>query len=95
VDEGLVRSIGVSNFSLPQVEMLLEGGRIKPCVNQVEAHPLLAQRKLVGVSWRKGVVTVGYAPLGSHKTKEVLEHPVVKKIAEETGKTPAQVKGGG
>lgn len=91
VDEGLVRSIGVSNCSLPQVEQLLECGRIKPSVNQVELHPLLAQRKLVGVSWRKGVVSVGYAPWGGQTTKEVLEHPLVKQIAEETGKTPAQV----
>ena len=95
VDEGLVRSIGVSNCSLPQVEQLLESGRIKPSVNQVELHPLLAQRKLVGVSWRKGVVSVGYGPLGGQKSKEVLEHPLVKQIAEETGKTSAQVRGVG
>jgi hypothetical protein len=59
---------------------------------QVELHPLLAQRKLVGVSWRKGVVTVAYAPLGSHKAREALDHPVVARIAAEVGKTPGQVR---
>lgn len=53
VDEGLVRHIGISNFSVKQVEELLEYARIKPVANQVELHPFLAQRKLVGVCARK------------------------------------------
>ena len=53
VDDGLVRHIGVSNFSVKQVEELLEHARIKPVANQIELHPFLAQRKLVGVCARK------------------------------------------
>ena len=53
VDEGLVRSLGVANFSLAQLEALLATARIRPVVLQVELHPLLAQRKLVGVCMRK------------------------------------------
>lgn len=53
VDDGLVRHLGVSNFSLKQVEELLEHARIKPVANQIELHPFLAQRKLVGVCARK------------------------------------------
>ena len=53
VDEGLVRSLGVANFSLAQLEALLAAARIRPVVLQVELHPLLAQRKLVGVCMRK------------------------------------------
>lgn len=53
VDDGLVRHLGVSNFSVKQVEKLLETARIKPVANQVELHPFLAQRKLVGVCARK------------------------------------------
>ncbi|KAK9807579.1 hypothetical protein WJX72_003232 [[Myrmecia] bisecta] len=90
VDEGLVRHIGVSNFSLAQVEALVAGARIKPVVNQVELHPLLAQRKLVGGCLRKGVKCVAYSPLG-HSAPVLLTHPEVVAIAEETGKTPAQV----
>lgn len=90
VDEGLVRHIGVSNFSLSQVEEVLNFARIAPVLNQIELHPLLAQRKLVGVCARKGVRCVGYSPLGHSKT-DLLEHPEVVRIASEVGKSPAQV----
>ena len=53
VDDGLVKHIGVSNFSVKQVEELLEHARIKPVANQIELHPFLAQRKMVGVCARK------------------------------------------
>lgn len=53
VDDGLVKHLGVSNFSLTQVEGLLQHARIKPVANQIELHPFLAQRKLVGVCARK------------------------------------------
>lgn len=53
VKEGKAKHIGVSNFSLAQVEKLLETASIKPVVNQIELHPLLAQRKLVGTCLRK------------------------------------------
>lgn len=53
VDAGLVKAIGVSNFSLKQVEALLASARVKPVCNQVELHPQLPQRKLVGVCFRK------------------------------------------
>ena len=53
VNDGLVRHLGVSNFSLKQVEELLGYARIKPVANQIELHPFLAQRKMVGVCARK------------------------------------------
>lgn len=90
VDEGLVRHLGLSNFSLRQVEAVLGWARHRPVVLQVELHPLLAQRKLVGVCARKGVVCVGYSPLG-HSTQDLLTHPEVVAVAAEAGKTPAQV----
>ncbi|PRW21059.1 Alcohol dehydrogenase [NADP(+)] [Chlorella sorokiniana] len=90
VDAGLVRFIGVSNFSLKQVEEVLSFARIKPVVNQIELHPLLAQRKLVGVCLRKGVHCVAYSPLGVGKDA-LLQHPAVLEVAAETGKSPAQV----
>ncbi|GFR45609.1 hypothetical protein Agub_g7006 [Astrephomene gubernaculifera] len=94
VDEGKVRSLGVSNFSLKQVEELLSGCRIPPLVNQVELHPLCSQRKLVGVLRRKGVQCVAYSPLGGQgmvKPNELKDHPVVPRVAEQAGKSNAQV----
>ena len=61
---------------------------------QVELHPLNAQRKLVGVALRLGVHSVAYSPLG-HSRADLLQHPVVRRVAEEAGRTPAQVGGGG
>eukprot|EP00891_Asterochloris_glomerata_P008518 jgi/Astpho2/8518/gw1.00125.50.1_t len=89
-DEGLVRYIGVSNFNLQQVEDLLAQARVKPVVNQVELHPLLSQRKLVGTCLRKGVHCVAHSPLG-HGKGDVLTAPGVQQAAEQTGKTAAQV----
>lgn len=91
VDDGLARHIGVSNFSLRQIEEVLGYARIKPVVNQVELHPLLAQRKLVGVCLRKGVHSVAYSPLGHRKDNELMTHPAVLEVAAEAGKSPAQV----
>ena len=56
----------------------------------MELHPLNAQRKLVGVALRLGVHSVGYSPLG-HSEAALLEHPEVLAVAQEVGKTPAQV----
>jgi diketogulonate reductase-like aldo/keto reductase len=97
VDSGLVRHLGVSNFSLRQVEEVLAFARVKPVVSQVEGHPLLAQRKLVGVCLRKGVHTVAYSPLAhshslpDHSDHSLLEHPEVAAVAAAAGRTPAQV----
>ncbi|GLC37300.1 hypothetical protein PLESTB_001138800 [Pleodorina starrii] len=94
VDEGKVRALGVSNFSIKQVEELLSSCRIRPVVNQVELHPLNAQRKLVGVLFRMGLQCVAYSPLGGQsmiKPNELLNNELVARVAKEAGKTPAQV----
>jgi diketogulonate reductase-like aldo/keto reductase len=44
--EGKIRAIGVSNFKINHLEDLISGAEIKPMVNQVEMHPLLAQTEL-------------------------------------------------
>ncbi|KAL3155073.1 hypothetical protein ABBQ38_011137 [Trebouxia sp. C0009 RCD-2024] len=90
VDDGLVKHLGVSNFSLTQVEGLLQHARIKPVANQIELHPFLAQRKLVGVCARKGVQCIAYSPLG-HADATVLNHEVIQQVAQDLGRTPAQV----
>lgn len=90
VDDGLAKHIGVSNFSVKQIEEVLEYARIKPVANQVELHPFLAQRKLVGVCARKGVNCIAFSPLG-HSDPGVINNGVLKEVAEELGKTPAQV----
>uniref|UniRef100_A0A7S1SPM4 NADP-dependent oxidoreductase domain-containing protein n=1 Tax=Tetraselmis chuii TaxID=63592 RepID=A0A7S1SPM4_9CHLO len=90
VDEGLVKAIGVANFGLATVEEILGACRIKPTVNQVELHPLLADRKMVGVLFRKGVQCVASCPLAG-RSSDLLAHPSVAALAAELGRSAHEV----
>lgn len=90
VDEGLIRGLGVSNFSLAGIDEILSFARVKPVINQVELHPCLPQRKLVGGLLRRGLRAVAFSPLG-HSKQELLENPVVVALADELGVSSAQV----
>eukprot|EP00246_Nothoceros_aenigmaticus_P011955 TRINITY_DN3486_c0_g1_i1.p1 TRINITY_DN3486_c0_g1~~TRINITY_DN3486_c0_g1_i1.p1 ORF type:complete len:323 (+),score=60.66 TRINITY_DN3486_c0_g1_i1:175-1143(+) len=92
--EGLVRSIGVSNFSVKILEDFLPSVNIVPAVNQVELSPSWQQKKLRDYTSRKGIHLSGYTPLGAPGKSygnTALQHPIIKEIAEKHGKTPAQV----
>jgi 2,5-diketo-D-gluconate reductase A len=86
--QGRVRSIGVSNFTIPDLERLIgETGEI-PVVNQIELHPRLAQRDLRGFHDNNAIATEAWSPLGQGTLLD--EHSIVS-IANEVGRTPAQV----
>jgi len=100
VAAGLVKHIGVSNFSKVKLQNLVTLGRIKPEVNQVELHPLLQQPELKNYCDKEGILLTAYAPLGSsdrpaffreEKSPSPLELPLIKKIAEDHQASPAQV----
>ncbi|XP_030405283.1 1,5-anhydro-D-fructose reductase-like [Gopherus evgoodei] len=100
VDEGLVKSVGVSNFNVSQLERLLSVCRIKPAANQVELHPYLTQPELVEYCKSKGIVLIAYSPFGcpalpcpsgENSPVPLLENPTVNEIAQKHGKTSAQV----
>jgi len=63
--EGLIRSIGVSNFNIEQVDRVLRLSEIKPAVNQIEIHPYLSQVGLVEFCQRHDVVVTAYSPFSS------------------------------
>ncbi|WP_251976592.1 2,5-didehydrogluconate reductase DkgB [Salinicola avicenniae] len=86
---GLTRHIGVSNFTIAQIDeaLTLPGGE-NIVTNQIEVHPFLANRKLVEHCQAKGLDVTAYMPLAVGK---VLEEPVLKRIAETHGATPAQI----
>ena len=55
VSKGLVKAIGISNFSITKTERLLQTAKIVPAVNQVECHPYLQQQRLKDYCDSKGV----------------------------------------
>jgi len=86
--EGLIRSIGVSNFTPPFLNEILEKGTVVPAVNQVGYHPTRQQVEVEAANTAAGVATVAHTPLGQAGD---LNNPAVQRIAAEVGRTPAQV----
>ncbi|QLG72063.1 hypothetical protein HG535_0C04170 [Zygotorulaspora mrakii] len=78
-----VRTVGVSNFSIKNIEDLLAAPttRLTPAVNQVELHPLLPQYKLYEFCNGKGIHLEAYSPLGSTDAP-VLDNEVIKAVAK-------------
>ncbi|MFB4325715.1 aldo/keto reductase [Paenibacillus lautus] len=85
--EGLVRSIGVSNFQIRHLQHIIEDTGVVPVVNQVELHPLLSQKELLGYARENHIVLEAWSPLMQGN----LDQPALAKIAEKYGKTTAQV----
>lgn len=98
--QGLVKHIGVSNFSIKKMEDLMSKTEDIPEMNQVELHPFLQQDSLLEFSKKNNIHLTAYSPLGSgDRIKEMkaenepslLEEPVIKKIAEKHSATPGQI----
>ena len=83
---GLARAVGVSNYSLGQIDELQRATSVLPAVNQIEWSPSLFDADIAGASQR-GVQLEGYSPL---KTTN-LRDPRLVRIADAHGVTPAQV----
>lgn len=100
VDQGLVKSIGISNFGTSLIRDLLSYCRIRPTVLQVESHPYLVQSKLLRYCQSESIAYTAFSPLGAPsyvplgmatESESVLARPEVIEIARKHGKTPAQV----
>jgi diketogulonate reductase-like aldo/keto reductase len=85
---GYARSIGVSNFSLSELDELLSVAETRPVVNQVQFSPFEYRRKLLEGCEERGVAVEAYSPLG---TGRHLSDGRVQQIAQRVGRTPAQV----
>lgn len=86
--DGRVRSIGVSNFRIADLDRVIAETGETPAVNQIELHPRLVQRALREYHAEHAIATESWSPLGQGT---VLDDPVVTRIAGEVGRTPAQV----
>lgn len=85
---GTVQSIGVANFYEETLRQLIAETGITPAVNQVELHPGFSQASLRAVHDDLGVATEAWAPLGRGI---LLQNPMIGDIADQVGRSPAQV----
>lgn len=88
--EGLIKSIGVSNFEIEHLGELITETGVVPAVNQIELHPLHQRRELRDYCASINIAVEAWGPLAQGKTN-LLELPEVTETALQLGKTPAQV----
>ncbi|KMO84505.1 oxidoreductase [Mycolicibacterium chubuense] len=86
--DGRARSIGVSNFQVDHLERLAEETGTVPAVNQIEVHPYFTNEEVRAYGSEHGIATEAWSPIAQGK---VLDDPVITRIAESVGKSPAQV----
>ena len=104
VDDGLTKAIGVSNYNVQNLLIVLSVARIKPLVNEVEFHPYLYQKDLLEFCNLEKIKILAYNPLVKgvyckerhgkemeEKKLDLLNEPEVKSLAEKHGKTPGQI----
>ncbi|KAI8148903.1 xylose reductase [Fennellomyces sp. T-0311] len=101
VDDGLARNIGISNFNVQAILDLLSYCKHKPAALQVEIHPYLPQKRLVEWVQAQGIHITAYSSFGpgsyvdltndGRTAAPLLQHDVIKSIAQKKGRTPAQV----
>jgi diketogulonate reductase-like aldo/keto reductase len=92
VEDGLVKNIGVSNYSIALLCDLMSYATIKPVVNQIEVHPYFTNKTLIEQAKSLyGIHTVAFSPFGKGAQSKILEDPVVNQIAHQYGKSPAQI----
>ncbi len=87
--EGLIRSVGVSNFNEAHLTRIIDESGVTPVVNQIELHPYFPQTVMRSVNARLGIATESWSPLG--KRQAPFAEPPVAAAAEAHGVSPGQV----
>jgi 2,5-diketo-D-gluconate reductase A len=88
-EQGLVRSIGVSNFTEAHLAQIIDESGVTPAVNQIELHPYFPQEEMRAVNEQLGIVTESWSPLG--KRQAPFAEPPVAEAAATHGVSPGQV----
>src|SRR5271168_3334318 len=91
VDEGLTRSIGLSDIGVAGTRQIIDTARIKPAVVEVESHPYHPQWELHQLYETDGIILLAFASLGHSLEPRLLDDPLIVSTAQRLGKTPAQV----
>ena len=88
VQDGRARSVGVSNFLPDHLDRIIEETGVVPAVNQIEVHPYFTNEATRAATLGHGAAVEAWSPIARG---DVLDDPVVARIAESHGKTPSQV----
>ncbi|MET2718322.1 aldo/keto reductase [Streptomyces harbinensis] len=88
IEEGTLRSAGVSNFEPEHLDRIIGETGVVPAVNQIEVHPYFPNERARAASLSHGIAVEAWGPLGQGA---VLGDEVIAGIAERTGRPPAQV----
>lgn len=90
VNQGKVRSIGVSNFNSHHLDELLSYAKIRPVVNQIEVHPFMTQEENIAYNHQLGIQVEAWGPFGQGDI-DVVGHPVLQSLAKKHRKTASQI----
>lgn len=92
VRDGKIRSVGLSNYYIEELESFLPQVTIKPALVQNEIHPYYQDKAVTDYIQRQGIIVEGWYPLGGRGyTEKMLENKVLNEIGGKYGKTAAQV----
>ena len=86
----MVKNIGVSNYTKPHLEILLDHAEIKPVVNQIEIHPLCYDYDAIELCKQNDILVQAYSPFGRWH-KDVVENELICRLAQEKKITVAQL----
>jgi methylglyoxal/glyoxal reductase len=86
--QGILKTVGVSNFGVQHLEVIKNSSRPLPAVNQIELHPWCTNEDIVKYCQRNNIAVVGYSPLAKG---EKLSDPYVLGLAKKYNKTSAQI----
>ncbi|KAG1878982.1 NADP-dependent oxidoreductase domain-containing protein [Suillus subluteus] len=84
---GMIRSVGVSNYSAKHIEEIREAGLEMPVVNQIELHPFCQQKPIVEYCRKNNIVVQAYSPL----LRGAFDNPVIQELSTKYSKDPAQI----
>lgn len=90
-NDGLIRSIGVSNFLVKHLNDLKKESNVVPAVNQVEWHPQLHDDALLNYCRENNILLQAYSSLGTSRQNSLRENPIVVSIANKLVKSPSQI----
>ena len=95
-NQGLAKSIGLSNFTEAGISSLLQYASVKPSLNQIEIHPFLPQQPLIDYCLSQSILPVAYSPLGSQDQvpgtgEKVSTNRELIAVAEKNGWSLAQL----